>query len=84
VTTLDALGVRAEVEALVDEKIAQAFRRRLPSKRWLTVPEAAAYLGISEVAVRARIKRGRIPVKHNGRSVLVDRVALDREIEEAV
>jgi excisionase family DNA binding protein len=83
VTTLDALGVRAEVEQLVDERIAQAFRRREPAKRWLSVAEAAAYLGITETALRARVKRGRVPVKHHGRGVVVDRVALDREIEDA-
>jgi excisionase family DNA binding protein len=82
VSALDALNLREEIEALVDERIAQALRRRLPSKRWLTVREAADYLGLSEVAVRARMKRGRIPVRHNGRSVAIDRQALDRLIEE--
>jgi hypothetical protein len=83
VTTLDALGVRAEVEQLVDEKITAAFKRRQPAKRWLSALEAAAYLGISESALRARIKRGRVPVRHHGRSIVIDRVALDREIEDA-
>ena len=80
---LDALGVRVEVEEMIALAIAEAFRRREPPKRWLSVAEAAAYLGITEVAVRSRMKRGRVPLKHHGRSVLIDRVALDREIEEA-
>ena len=49
----------------------------------MPVREAAEYLGVSERAVRARIERGRIPAKRQGRSVVVDRVALDREIEAA-
>jgi excisionase family DNA binding protein len=84
VNALDALGtqLRHEIELLVDARIREALRRRETSKRWLTVAETAAYLGISEAAVRARIKRKRIPVRHSGRSLVIDRVALDRLIEE--
>jgi excisionase family DNA binding protein len=46
----------------------------------MTVSETASYLGISPAAVRQRIKRGRVPTKRQGRAVVVDREALDREI----
>jgi hypothetical protein len=36
-----------------------------------------------EMAVRQRINRGRIPTRRMGQSLLVDRVALDREIDHA-
>jgi len=71
---------RAELEELIDTRIHEALMHER-AKRWMTVKETAAYLGISETAARRRIERGRIPHKHHGRSVLVDRVALDRLIE---
>jgi excisionase family DNA binding protein len=37
----------------------------------LTVPEAAQHLGISEAAVRGRIKRGKLPHERDGRRVWV-------------
>ena len=67
--------VRAEIEA--------ALRVHRDERRWLTVREAASYLGVSERAVRARIERGRIPTRRQGRSVLIDREALDRGIEKS-
>ena len=70
----------AELERYVQEQIREAFVTER-AKRWLTVKETAVYLGVSETATRRRIERGRIPVKHQGRRVLVDRVALDRSIE---
>ena len=63
------------------ERLFAAREREASKRRWLTVRECAQYLGVSERAVRARIERKTIPVRHNGRSLLVDRIALDREIE---
>lgn len=71
---------RAELDAYIDQRV-MAILGAERSKRWMTVKETAAYLGVSEMAVRHRIVRGRVPFKRQGRSVLVDRVALDREIE---
>jgi excisionase family DNA binding protein len=65
---------------------ALAARNREPAKRWLTPREAGAYLGCSERAVYQRIRRGRIPegaIRHQGRSLLIDRQALDRVLERA-
>lgn len=73
---------RAELDRYVDGRIHEALANER-AKRWLTVKEAAEYLGVSEVAVRRRISRGRVPAKHQGRTLLVDRVALDRRIESS-
>jgi excisionase family DNA binding protein len=67
------------IEELVDARVRAALARQ-DGKPWMSVAEASSYLGISQVAVRRRIARGRIPVKRQGRSVLVDRVLLDRQI----
>ena len=64
------------------EEIELALRAARDERRWLTVAECASYLGISETAVRRRIARGRIPIRKQGRSVLVDRERLDRGLEE--
>ena len=73
------------IERLVDERVAQALAtERQTAKRWLSVPEAGVYLGCSPKAVYARIDRGRIPasaVRRMGRTVTVDRLALDRALD---
>ena len=74
---------RNELRRFVDERIELALRVARNDRRWLTVAECATYLGITETAVRRRIARGRIPIRRQGRSVLVDRERLDLEIEEA-
>jgi excisionase family DNA binding protein len=70
--------VREEIESALAVREKEAAR-----KRWMTVTETAQYLGISEVAVRRRIGRGRIPTRRQGRSLVVDRLRLDEEIERA-
>jgi excisionase family DNA binding protein len=84
----DPLTMLAELAAEVTELRArvQELERGggTSSKRWLTVREAGAYLGCGDRAVYQRIRRGRISagaVKHSGRSVLVDRRELDRDLE---
>lgn len=71
---------KAELDRYIDQRIHEALQTER-AKRWMSVAETADYLGVSEVAVRRRISRGRIPAKYQGRSLLVDRVALDRRIE---
>jgi excisionase family DNA binding protein len=72
---------RDELRRFVDERIELALRVARNDRRWLTVAECASYLGVSETAVRRRIGRGRIRTVRQGRSVLVDREALDRELD---
>lgn len=86
----DPLTLLAELAAEV-----QTLRSRLDelerdrdgrAPRWLTVERAADYLGTTQRAVYARIRRGRIPgsaIKRSGRTVLVDRDALDRALERS-
>jgi excisionase family DNA binding protein len=66
---------REEFERLFAER-----DRENAKKRWMTIAETAVYLGTTPAAVRRRIERGRIPIRHQGRCVLVDRVELDRRI----
>jgi excisionase family DNA binding protein len=81
VTLSDIFGPEAVrlIEELIDARVREALAAQ-NAKPWMTVKEASIYLGISEVATRRRISRNRIPVKRSGRSVLVDRVSLDREL----
>jgi excisionase family DNA binding protein len=77
---------REELRALVQAEVEMALanRDREPQKRWLTAREAGVYLGCSERAVHQRIRRGRIPagaLRHQGRRLLIDRLALDRALE---
>jgi excisionase family DNA binding protein len=86
--SLFAPDVVVALERLVDERVAEALaaRDREPAKRWLSPREAGEYLACSERAVYARIRRGRISagaVRHSGRSVLIDRLALDRQLERS-
>jgi excisionase family DNA binding protein len=90
VSLLSSLSAEArdELRTFIDERIADALaaRDREPQKRWLTAKEAGAYLGCSDRAVHQRIRRGRIPegaIRHSGRSLLIDRLALDRVLERA-
>jgi excisionase family DNA binding protein len=45
--------------------------------RMMSVREAAAWLGITELAVRAAIRRGDIPARRLGRQFLIPRRALE-------
>jgi excisionase family DNA binding protein len=78
--------VVVEIQRLVDERVEArlASLTSQQSKRWLTVREAGDYLGCGDRAIYGRIRRGRIPpgaVRHSGRSVLIDREALDRALD---
>jgi excisionase family DNA binding protein len=50
--------------------------------RLLTVPEAAVYLGMTEKALRQAMYRRAIPFVKNGRAVRLDRLQLDRMIDD--
>lgn len=76
------------LEELIEETVSArlAGLERDGSKRWLTPREAGEYLGCSERAVYARIRRGRIPedaVKRSGRSMVLDRFVLDRNLSKS-
>jgi excisionase family DNA binding protein len=50
-------------------------------RRWLTMKEAGQVLGISGEAVRALIRRGRLPYTTLGAKIYIDRLALDSMLE---
>jgi excisionase family DNA binding protein len=52
-------------------------------KRVLTVPEAAAELGITARAVWQRVYRGQLPHHRNGRRVYLLQDELDRFLKES-
>jgi excisionase family DNA binding protein len=83
VSGLDFLSpaARHELELFIEARVEEILRRRRPERRFVSVREAAALLGITERALRGRIERGRVPVRHQGRSVLVDLAALDRSLD---
>ena len=60
------------LRARVDE-----LEQRGQPPRWLSVDQAAAYLGTTAKAIRRRVDRGRLPIVRDGRRVYVDRAALD-------
>lgn len=51
------------------------------SERTMTVPEAAAILGIGRNAAYEAAKTGQIPTIRIGKRILVPRAALDRMLE---
>lgn len=51
------------------------------SGRYMKLAEAAAYLGITEAALRNRISRGQLPLIRDGRRISFDRLALDRHMQ---
>jgi excisionase family DNA binding protein len=59
------------------EELAAASPTLEPAARWLTVDQAADYLGTTGKAIRRRIDRGRLQAVRDGRRVYVDRRALD-------
>lgn len=64
--TREVASLRAEVSTL---------RTALPPLL-MSIPDAAAALGVSVSTLRRRIRLGEVPVKHIGRSVRVDVAAL--------
>lgn len=66
---------------LVLQMVEEALDAREAERRWLDLDAAGDYLGISRRAVRRRIERGSIPYTRQGRQLLVDRRALDEQLE---
>src|SRR5262249_39079563 len=82
---LDLLSpqLRSEIEALVDERIAQALRSQRNGQRFLSVRQAAELYGCSERAIRGRAARGRVVTRRSGRTVLIDVQATERLLEDS-
>jgi excisionase family DNA binding protein len=50
-------------------------------KRFFSVKEISFYLSLHEVTIRRLIDQGKIPASKVGRSVRIDRKALDAKLE---
>ena len=48
------------------------------TQRYLTAHQAANYIGVTETAIRQKVKRGSIPFIRDGRSLRFDVADLDR------
>jgi excisionase family DNA binding protein len=48
------------------------------TQRYASVREVALYLGVTETAVRQKVKRGSIPFIRDGRSIRFDLTDVDR------
>ena len=68
------------LEAFVQERVEAALKKREAERRWLTVHEAADYLGVTDKAIRARMDRGSIAYTRQGRRIFIDRHALDETL----
>jgi excisionase family DNA binding protein len=53
----------------------------VPSKRWLSIPEAAAYLSVVAYTIRSAIWSGELLYIRAGKRIIVDRTDLDRWFE---
>jgi excisionase family DNA binding protein len=69
------------LELYLAEFVEAILSERATGRRWLTVSETAEYLGTSPAAIRKRIQRGAIPYARHGRSVVIDRHALDVQLD---
>ncbi len=71
--------VVAALEVLIREEV--EARVSVYRKPWLSVSEAAEYLGCTQKAIRGRIDRRTLPATHLAGNVLIDRVAVDEQLE---
>jgi excisionase family DNA binding protein len=50
-------------------------------RRWISVAETSEYLGITEAAVRQLLYRRRLAYTKLGKTVRIDKHAIDRDLE---
>ena len=68
---------------IMENNIMKNIDRKINStveKQWFTVVEVAAYLGLTEPAVRARLQRGEIPYEKLGKK----RVLIKKDVLESL
>ena len=71
-----------EVAARLERRLDQRISQNATPKRLFTVPEAAAYLGRSENAIKLLIHRGKLPVTRIDSKSQIDKKALDKLIDD--
>lgn len=69
--------VREELPAIVRAEVEQLT----PSRRWLSVAQAARALDVTEPALRQRIRRGQIAAKRLDGRLYVDMEEHDRRLD---
>jgi excisionase family DNA binding protein len=65
----------------VRERVETILREREAEKRWLDTDEAATYLGVTASGIRKMVQRGELPYSRLNRRLLIDRRALDAQLE---
>lgn len=70
----EALNLLAELRVLITEN-------RIPARGYLTLPEAARYLGAAPGALREWIRMKRLPFYKPGKELLFKRAELDAWME---
>jgi len=80
VTLLDADNLRVVLRAELQRMLAS---HRL-TEGYLSLKSAASYLDVTEQALRARVKRGEIPVHRRDRRLYFERDALDGYVRGGV
>jgi excisionase family DNA binding protein len=73
----DAIAAR-----VIEQMSAAEPRNTVPQARLMDVAAAAEYLGVTEHSIRHQITKGQLPVVRRGSRVFVDRLDLDRQIDE--
>jgi excisionase family DNA binding protein len=71
--------IRPELEELVEAKVGEQLRLFVPPppEPWMTTAQAARYLGLTEVGLRARAQRGTVPAHKDEGRWLFNRQELD-------
>jgi hypothetical protein len=65
-------SLEAYIGELVDARLDEALRSRIPHSRLVSFSKASELTGLSVAALRSRARRGRIRTARQGRSRLVD------------
>jgi excisionase family DNA binding protein len=71
----------AGLEALIEQIVEQKLRER-DNDGYLNATQAAEFLGLTPQALYARVGRGQVPYKRNGRRVFFKRSELRAYIED--
>jgi excisionase family DNA binding protein len=65
----------------IAEAVAAKLRMEKPSKRVLTLDEAAEYVGLTPAALRQKAQRGAVPIVRFDKKFRFDRISLDLWID---
>lgn len=72
----------ADVQGRLSERVQDLEKRLYVMKDWLSVDEAAAYLGVGASTVRTYIRENGLPCSRRGKFPRLSRADIDAWIEE--